>query len=110
LIEQWAKDKGFNLKKATYMVQGFGKVGSWTARLLKPYGAKLLAVEGFTGAIASPEGIDPFDLTNFVQKSGSISATRKLSRLTIKPSCKHRRTSLFPPLWKTRSPPTPHHF
>lgn len=73
LIEQWAKDKGFNLKGATYMVQGFGKVGSWTARLLKPYKAKLLAVEGFTGAIASPEGIDPEGLTNFVQKSGSIS-------------------------------------
>jgi glutamate dehydrogenase/leucine dehydrogenase len=73
LIEQWAKDKGFNLRGATYMVQGFGKVGSWTARLLKPYGAELLAVEDFTGAIASPEGIDPFDLTNFVQKKGSIS-------------------------------------
>jgi glutamate dehydrogenase (NAD(P)+) len=73
LIEQWAKDKGFNLKGATYMVQGFGKVGSWTARLLKPYKAKLLAVEGFTGAIASPEGIDPEGLTNFVHKDGSIS-------------------------------------
>lgn len=72
LIEEWAKDKGFDLKGATYMVQGFGKVGSWTARLLKPCGAKLLAVEGFTGAIASPEGIDPDDLINFIKKSGSI--------------------------------------
>jgi glutamate dehydrogenase (NAD(P)+) len=72
LIEQWAKDKGFNLKGATYMVQGFGKVGSWTARLLKPYGAKLVAVEGFTGAIVDPEGIDPDDLINFIKKSGSI--------------------------------------
>jgi glutamate dehydrogenase (NAD(P)+) len=72
LIEEWAKDKGFNLKGATYMVQGFGKVGSWTARLLKPCGAKLLAVEGFTGAIASPEGIDPDDLTIFIQKSRDI--------------------------------------
>jgi glutamate dehydrogenase (NAD(P)+) len=72
LIEEWAKDKGFNLKGSPYMLQGFGKVGSWTARLLKPYGAKLVAVQGFTGAIVSPEGIDPDDLINFIKKNGSI--------------------------------------
>ena len=40
-IEQWTKDNGIDLASATYMVQGFGNVGSWTARLLKPFGSTL---------------------------------------------------------------------
>ncbi len=72
LIEQWAKDKKFDLSKATYFVQGFGNVGSWTARLLKPHGAKLLAVEDHTGAIASTEGIDPDELAKYVKEHGGV--------------------------------------
>jgi glutamate dehydrogenase (NAD(P)+) len=68
LIEQWVKEKGFNLATATYIVQGFGNVGSWTARLLKTQGAKLLAVEDFAGAIFNAGGIDPDDLTEYTKK------------------------------------------
>jgi len=68
LIEQWVKEKGFNLATATYIVQGFGNVGSWTARLLKTQGAKLLAVEDFSGAIFNAGGIDPDDLTEYIKK------------------------------------------
>jgi glutamate dehydrogenase (NAD(P)+) len=77
LIQQWTQDKGFNLDGATYMVQGFGNVGSWTARLLKPQGSKLVAVEGSTGAIFKAEGIDPDDLCAHVKKNGSISGYPK---------------------------------
>jgi glutamate dehydrogenase (NAD(P)+) len=72
LIDQWAKDKGFNLKGATYTVQGFGKVGSWTARLLKSRGLKLVAVEDFTGAIFNSEGIDPDQLYEHVKKNRGV--------------------------------------
>ncbi len=68
LIEQWAKGKGFELKGATFMLQGFGNVGSWAACLLKPYGAKLVAVEDFSGAVSNPKGIDPQDLSEYVKK------------------------------------------
>lgn len=66
-IEQWAEDQGFDLNGATYIVQGFGNVGSWTARLLKPHGAKLVAVEDVTGAISNRKGIDPDDLAEYVK-------------------------------------------
>ncbi|MCX6033187.1 MAG: Glu/Leu/Phe/Val dehydrogenase [Chloroflexi bacterium] len=59
VIEQWARDRGFDLSQATYTVQGYGNVGSWTARLMKPHGARLVAAEDHTGAIANPAGIDP---------------------------------------------------
>ena len=61
-IEEWAKDKDFKLKGATYTVQGFGNVGSWAARLMKQHGSKLLGAEDASGAIFHPDGIDPDDL------------------------------------------------
>jgi glutamate dehydrogenase (NAD(P)+) len=72
LIEQWAKDKGFNLDGVTYMVQGFGNVGSWTARLLKSRGLKLVAVEDFTGAVFNSEGIDPDQLSQHVRMNRGV--------------------------------------
>jgi glutamate dehydrogenase (NAD(P)+) len=71
-IEQWAKEQNFDLNNATYIVQGFGNVGSWAARLLKPYGPQLIAVEDSTGAISNPEGIDPDELTEHVAEHGGV--------------------------------------
>jgi glutamate dehydrogenase (NAD(P)+) len=71
-IREWARDNKFDLKNATYFVQGFGNVGSWASRLLKGYGAKLVAVEDVTGIIQNPDGIDPDDLTNWVKKNKGV--------------------------------------
>ncbi len=73
LIERWAKDQNFDLEGATYFVQGFGKVGSWVARIMEPYGSKFIAVEDITGAIVNPHGIDPQDLSRYAESHGSIS-------------------------------------
>jgi glutamate dehydrogenase (NAD(P)+) len=72
VIEQWCEDHNFPLHGSTYMLQGFGNVGSWIARLLKPYGAKLVAVEDATGAICNPDGIEPEDLNNHVEKERGV--------------------------------------
>lgn len=72
-IQEWAKDKAFNLNGATYFVQGFGNVGSWTAKLLKPLGAKLIAVEEVTGTIYNQDGIDPDDLLNHMKSKKKVS-------------------------------------
>jgi glutamate dehydrogenase (NAD(P)+) len=71
-IEEWAKDNGFELRGATYTVQGFGNVGSWAARLMKQHGSKLIAVEDVSGAIANPSGIDPDDLIDYAKKNRSL--------------------------------------
>ena len=65
LIERWAEDYGLDLAGSTYFIQGFGNVGSWTARLMKPLGAKLVAVEDASGALVNPAGIDPDDLGEY---------------------------------------------
>ncbi|MGH2535954.1 MAG: Glu/Leu/Phe/Val family dehydrogenase [Candidatus Promineifilaceae bacterium] len=66
LIQRWAEDTNFDLARASYKLQGFGNVGSWTARLLRPAGAKLVAVEDASGAIHNPKGFDPDDLALYV--------------------------------------------
>ena len=72
VLEAWAKDHDFDLQGATYIIQGFGNVGSWAARLLKPLGAVLVGVEDHSGALVNPDGIDPNDLAAWVAREGRI--------------------------------------
>ncbi|KAA3659225.1 MAG: Glu/Leu/Phe/Val dehydrogenase [Chloroflexi bacterium] len=71
-IEKWAEDHQFDLNGATYFVQGFGNVGSWASRLLKPHGSLLLAVEDATGAIYNADGLDADALADYVQANGGV--------------------------------------
>ncbi|MBL7891498.1 MAG: Glu/Leu/Phe/Val dehydrogenase [Bacteroidia bacterium] len=69
-INEWAKSNKLDLTKATFIVQGFGNVGSWSAHFMKEKGSKLLAVEDVSGIIYSASGIDPDDLIEFAKKNG----------------------------------------
>jgi len=69
LIEKWAKDSGHNLKDMSFMVQGFGNVGSWASKLLCDLGAKLIAVEDVSGRIYNEKGIDPYKLSVHVKET-----------------------------------------
>jgi glutamate dehydrogenase (NAD(P)+) len=60
------------LSQTTYSVIGFGNVGSWTARLLKPRDATLTAVMDHTGAIHRDAGLDPDDLAAHVEATGGV--------------------------------------
>jgi glutamate dehydrogenase (NAD(P)+) len=71
-IEEWAKDNGVALKGATYFVQGFGNVGSWASKLLKPHGSILLAAEDHTGAIRNPDGMDADELAAYVKEKRGV--------------------------------------
>jgi len=72
VVQCWADDHGLPLKNATFMVQGFGNVGSWAARLLCALGAKLIAVEDVTGAVRNVNGLNVDHLTSYVQGRGGV--------------------------------------
>jgi glutamate dehydrogenase (NAD(P)+) len=72
LIERWANERRTGLSRATFTVQGYGNVGSWAARLLARHGAKLVAAEDATGAIADPHGFDTEGLTVHVRAHGGV--------------------------------------
>ncbi|MFL5304846.1 MAG: Glu/Leu/Phe/Val family dehydrogenase [Polyangia bacterium] len=71
-IAEWARDRRFDLNGATYMVQGFGNVGSNAAKILARTGASLTAVGDWKGYVANSDGINPYKLTDHVQKTGSV--------------------------------------
>ena len=66
-IEKWAKKNNVDLNGKTYIVQGFGNVGYWTAHFLSKLGAKLIAVQDHTGSIRNENGIDPEDLLAYAK-------------------------------------------
>jgi glutamate dehydrogenase (NAD(P)+) len=53
-------------------LQGYGNVGSWTARLLAQQGARIVAISDVTGAVRDPRGIDLRALDEHVLRTGGI--------------------------------------
>jgi glutamate dehydrogenase/leucine dehydrogenase len=63
---------GIDLSNATVAVQGFGNVGSWTARFLHELGAKIVAVSDVHGGIHNPAGLDIDQLVNHVARTKGV--------------------------------------
>jgi glutamate dehydrogenase (NAD(P)+) len=72
VIEEWAKEKGFDLTRASYILQGFGNVGSHTALLLQKLGARCLAIQDHKATIHSGDGIAIDLLLEHVAVHGSV--------------------------------------
>lgn len=71
-IEEWAKDNNLDLKKASYTIQGYGKVGYWAAHFMKQRGATLLAVQDSSGTIYNAKGIDAEELYNYTKTNKGL--------------------------------------
>ncbi len=66
------KHMGKGLEGATVAVQGFGNVGSITARLLHEAGCKVVALSDVFGAIYNKNGIDVKKALRYVQEHGKL--------------------------------------
>jgi glutamate dehydrogenase (NAD(P)+) len=58
IVKQYLQDMKVPIAKATVAIQGFGNVGSETARALASYGAKIIALSDHTAAFYNPKGIN----------------------------------------------------
>lgn len=78
-----AKKMGMHPKEMTVAVQGFGNVGSVTARLLAEEGCRVIAVSDRKGGIYNPKGLDiPRLLQGHDEKGGgTVSDYREGDRL-----------------------------
>src|SRR5258706_13715102 len=65
-IEDYFADRGESLRGKTFILQGYGNVGSHGAEILQHMGARLLAVDDADGTIFNPDGIDGAALTQYV--------------------------------------------
>lgn len=70
LTTRWAiEDLGMDINGATIAMQGYGNVGSWAAKILAGWGAKLVAVGDHAANIKNPEGFDVEKLAAHVASS-----------------------------------------
>ena len=60
---------GIDIKNARIAVQGFGNVGSTTAKLLANQGAKIVGISDISGGYYRPGGFDIADVIRYVETS-----------------------------------------
>ncbi len=67
-----AKKLDLDLKKSTIALQGFGNVGSYTAKYIDQLGGKIIAIADHTTGIYHSQGIDIGALTEYVREHKAI--------------------------------------
>jgi glutamate dehydrogenase/leucine dehydrogenase len=72
MFREAAPQIGLNPAETTFVVQGFGNVGSWAARIMQQLGCKMIGVSDVNGAIRSDAGIDAEKLSDFLKAGGKI--------------------------------------
>jgi glutamate dehydrogenase (NAD(P)+) len=66
-VEDYYADKGDSVKGKSFVIQGFGNVGSNAAEILSGMGGRLLAVNDADGTVFNGDGIDVNALIAYVQ-------------------------------------------
>lgn len=71
-ITQWAHDRQLDLAGMSLAVQGFGNVGSHTAKILSRMGVTLVAVGDVSGYRYNPEGFNPYKLADYAREHKNL--------------------------------------
>jgi glutamate dehydrogenase (NAD(P)+) len=72
MYEEAAPEFGLEPEKTRFVVQGYGNVGSWAARLMHDLGCKLVGASDSRGAVRSDAGIDAYALARHVREGGRV--------------------------------------
>jgi glutamate dehydrogenase (NAD(P)+) len=72
MFREAAPQIGLTPAECTFVVQGYGNVGSWASRILQQLGARMVGVSDATGAIRSDAGIDADDLARHLADGGKL--------------------------------------
>lgn len=72
MLQRAASEIGRYAGDLRVSIQGFGNVGQWAADGLSGLGAKVIAVQDVTGALASERGLDVAALRRHVRQAGGI--------------------------------------
>ncbi|MSQ32706.1 MAG: glutamate dehydrogenase [Dehalococcoidia bacterium] len=72
IIGAASKDLGMSLQNSEVAIQGFGNVGSWTAKFLSQMGCKIIAISDVKGGIYNSRGIDINALLKHAGEAGTV--------------------------------------
>lgn len=81
IVREACQALGMNLKGARIAIQGFGNVGTWTAKLLHGCGAKIVAITDVRGGVYRPDGLDVDALLSHAKSSGSVAGFPGASKI-----------------------------
>ena len=70
ILDQVVQDLGLELAGLRVVIQGFGNVGSWTARILHQNGVRVMAISDVQGGTYNPLGLDIPALVEHVKQGG----------------------------------------
>jgi len=65
-------DLGIKASQTTVIVQGFGNVGSEAALALAAWGAKIIGISDYTGAVFNPKGLDVNDALAWIAANKNL--------------------------------------
>jgi len=82
-LAAYAERLGIPLKGMSFIVQGFGNVGSHAARVLQARGGQLQAVNDHTGSIRNKDGIDAEELSRHVAANGGVAGYPQADAVTF---------------------------
>lgn len=71
-LENYFADVSRSIAGTRFVIQGYGNVGSWVARLVAEKGGVVTAISDVTGAIRHPQGIDITKLDEHVKSTGAV--------------------------------------
>ena len=71
-LGEWARLTSYSLQGARVIIQGFGQVGSWAARLLGDLGCTVVGVSDVGGGIHNSSGLDIPTLLEYSADHGSV--------------------------------------
>ena len=77
VCDQALKHLNMQPESTSVIVQGFGNVGSYSAKLLWEKGYKIIGIGEFDGALFNPNGIDISELLEHKAKTGTIHGFRE---------------------------------
>jgi glutamate dehydrogenase (NAD(P)+) len=72
IAQRACRDYGISLSGARVVLQGFGNVGSWTAKYLHDAGAKIIAVGDVEGAVRNDRGLDVTALLSWAKERRTV--------------------------------------
>ncbi|MGR3762241.1 Glu/Leu/Phe/Val dehydrogenase dimerization domain-containing protein (plasmid) [Roseobacteraceae bacterium NS-SX3] len=82
MIEAAAQESGLDLEGTSAVVQGFGNVGSFTAKFLEEAGAKIIAVSDVSTGLYNPKGLPVQELMDYTAENRVLAGYPEADALT----------------------------
>ena len=81
MFREAAPSLGLSPASTKFVVQGFGNVGSWAARIMQQLGATMVAVSDANGAVKNDDGIDASALHDHISEGGKITEFKDVEEI-----------------------------